>query len=178
MLTSSRILALIALLALGSVAHSDGVINSGGITPGQVAGTTTNDNAAAGKVGEIITATVAQGSAVTLTTATPANITSVSLTAGDWDCNAVAGRTFGATTSYTILKTSLNSTSATDGSIAAGTLVQWSTPAQVPVTDLTQQIGMMRFSFASTTSVFLVADDTFTVSTNKGYGFLRCRRMR
>jgi hypothetical protein len=170
--------AIIALLLFGAGARADGIANSGSVTAGQVPGTATNDNASAGNVGEIITATVAQGSAVTLTTATPANITSVSLTAGDWDCNAVAGRTFGATTSITILKSSLNTTSATDGSIALGTLVQFSTPAAVPVTDTTQQIGAARFSLNATTSVFLVADDTFTVSTDKGYGFLRCRRAR
>jgi hypothetical protein len=175
---NSRILSLAILLALTPAAYGDGVVNSGGITAGQVQGTATNDNAAAGKVGEIITATVAQGSAVTLTTATPANITSVALTAGDWDCNAVAGRTFGATTSLTIMKTSLNTTTAADGTIATGTMVQQSTPAQVPVTDTTQQIGLVRFSLSAGASVFLVADDTFTISTNKGYGFLRCRRMR
>jgi hypothetical protein len=169
---------LLALFLFVSPALADGISTGGGVTAGQVPGTATNDNATAGNVGELVSQTVAQGSAVTLTTATPANITSVSLTAGDWDCNAVAGRTFGATTSLTIMKTSLNTTTAADGTIATGTMVQWSTPAIVPVTDTTQQIGNVRFSLTATTSVFLVADDTFTISTNKGYGFLRCRRAR
>jgi hypothetical protein len=157
---------------------ADGIATSGIIVPGQVPGTATNDNAASGFVGEFISSSIVSGSAVTLTTATPANITSVSLTAGDWECSAGATRTFGATTSVTILKTSLSTTTAADGSLATGTMVQRSTPAQVPVTDYTHVIGPVRVSLNATTSMFLVADDTFTVSTDKGYGFLRCRRAR
>jgi hypothetical protein len=52
---------------------------------GQIPGTATNDDAAAGKLGEIISSNIVVGSAVSLTTNTPANITSLSLTAGDWD---------------------------------------------------------------------------------------------
>src|SRR5690349_16625741 len=50
-----------------------------------LAGTATNDDAAAGKIGEYIESEVLSGSAVSLTTNTAANITSISLTAGDWD---------------------------------------------------------------------------------------------
>ena len=145
---------------------------------GQVAGTSTNDNAIAGSVGEIISSSIASGSAVSLSTATPANVTSISLTAGDWDVSASLVRTFGASTSITILKTSISTTSATDGSLATGTMDQYSTAAMVPVTDMSMSIGPIRLSLASPTTVYLVADDTFTVSTNKGYGILRARRVR
>jgi hypothetical protein len=169
---------LVLLAALCAPAHADGISNGGIFVAGQIPGTTTNDSATAGNIGEFVSSSIVSGSAVTLTTATPANITSVSLTAGDWDCSAGAVRTFGATTSVTILKTSLNTTTAADGSLATGTMVQRSTPAQVPVTDFAQAIGPVRFSLSAASSMFLVADDTFTVSTNKGYGFLRCRRAR
>lgn len=147
-------------------------------TVAKVVGTATNDNATAGDVGELISASVVSGSAVTLTTATPANITSVSLTAGDWDCSASAVRTFGASTSVTILKSTIGTTTAADGSLATGTMVQRSTAAQVPVNDYAHVVPPVRLSLSATTTVFLVADDTFSASTNKGYGFLRCRRMR
>ena len=48
-----------------------------------LAGTTTNDNANAGVIGEVISSVVTTG--VPLTSVTNANITSISLTPGDWD---------------------------------------------------------------------------------------------
>jgi hypothetical protein len=51
-------------------------------------GTTTNDNAPAGNNGEYVSSSVAKTTPVTLVSATPANLTSVSLSAGDWDCSA------------------------------------------------------------------------------------------
>src|SRR5262245_57492548 len=69
------------------------------LTPsiGAIRGTSTNDSAAAGYVGELMESEVLTGSAVSLTNNTAANVTSLSLTAGDWDVwgsvafNAVAG---------------------------------------------------------------------------------------
>jgi hypothetical protein len=49
-----------------------------------IVGTTTNDNAAAGSVGQLISSVIASGSAVTFTSTTVTNLTSISLTAGDW----------------------------------------------------------------------------------------------
>jgi len=48
-------------------------------------GTTTNDNAAAGQVGEYVSSTITGGASVALTPGVATNITSISLTAGDWD---------------------------------------------------------------------------------------------
>ena len=59
------------------------------ITNPAIIGTTTNDDAAAGKIGEYQSAGIGFGSAISLTTATPANVTSISLTAGDWDVSGV-----------------------------------------------------------------------------------------
>src|SRR5215469_14973398 len=81
-------------------------------TPGQLPGTATNDNAAAGNVGEFVISTVARGSAVPLSTGTAANMTSVSLTAGDWDCTALMLFANTAAT-LTNLQAGINTTSAT-----------------------------------------------------------------
>ena len=63
---------------------------AGSINPASgVVGVTTNSNATTGYVGEYISSQVAVASAVALTTATPANVTSISLTAGDWDVDGV-----------------------------------------------------------------------------------------
>jgi hypothetical protein len=50
-----------------------------------VIGTTTNDSAAAGSVGELISSVIASGSSVTFTSGANHDLTSISLTAGDWD---------------------------------------------------------------------------------------------
>lgn len=176
-----KYLLLAALLGLATLAHADGIVNGGGAAPpGQIVGTATNDNAAAGNVGEYITQSIAAGSAVALTTATPANIAQVTLTAGDWDCRGQIARTFTATTSWTILSASLGTTTATIGSPALGTQRFLASAANVPgtTTGPSTDIGPSRFSLAAGATVFMVASDTFTASTDAGYGYVACRRVR
>src|SRR5690348_13475523 len=48
-------------------------------------GTATNDNAAAGQIGEVISSTVLIADKVPLANGTPKTITSIILTPGDWD---------------------------------------------------------------------------------------------
>jgi hypothetical protein len=143
-----------------------------------IVGTPTNDNAAAGAVGEYISSTIATGSSITLTTNVAANVTSVSLTAGDWDCSGATDFTFGATTSYTNLIGSISTTSATLG--AQDSKFDYETAANVPTAsaDATWALPNVRVLIASTTTVYLVAQGTFTVSSLKAYGTLRCRRVR
>lgn len=149
-------------------------------TPGgQLLGTATNDNACAGCVGEVISASVAQGSAVALTTATPANITNVSLTAGDWDCRGAIQRVFTGTTSYTLLQGGISGTSATLPTGPMGLDVK-ANAATVPGQAIgpTSTMSLVRNLLAATTSVFLVVQDTFTASTDSAYGGIVCRRAR
>lgn len=147
-------------------------------------GSATNDSAAAGYIGELLTTTVASGSAVSLTTATSANIATLSLTAGDWDCSAQVTHNAAATTSVTLLQIGISATTATLPTQAGGSgigtdpLAIWRQAAAVPGGALTTNVGPVRVSLSGTTSVFLVANDTFTVSTMTGYGTIRCRRMR
>jgi hypothetical protein len=54
-------------------------------TTGGIIGTTVADNTTAGDVGEFISSVIASGSAVALTNNVAGNLTSISLTAGDWD---------------------------------------------------------------------------------------------
>jgi hypothetical protein len=139
-------------------------------------GTLTNDNAAAGTVGEYVNSTVAVGSAVSLTTATPANVTSISLTPGDWDLRAIVYFHQGATTAASVYTASISTTTATlganDGSTtnmpgATGNAVDWSA-----------QVKTHRLSLAATTTVYLVGQSTFTTSTNAAYGNISARRVR
>ncbi len=155
--------------------------STGNFTPSQtngIVGTTTNNNANAGSVGEYVQSVLATGSSVTLATGVTSNVTSISLTAGDWDVTGAVDFTFGATTSYTNLIGSVSSTSATIG--AQDSKFDFETPAAVPTAgaDATFPLPVVRFSLSGTTTVFLVAQGTFTVSTLKAYGTIRARRIR
>lgn len=144
--------------------------------PGQNRGTTTNDNAAAGDVGEYITSQVAaNGSA--LTSGATANVTSISLTAGDWDVGGIIDFLPAATTSITELIVGTNTTSATIG--AQDTYLQDSFAAEVPGANQTGRVlPTVRWSLASTTTIFLVVFAIFTVSTLNAWGTIRARRVR
>jgi hypothetical protein len=93
-----------------------------------IVGTTTNNDAAAGSVGEELITRVLVGSAFGLTSNTITNVCSVSLTAGDWDVSGMAQFTGGATTTVTYLQGSISGTSATID-VTPGTrkfdLLQW-----------------------------------------------------
>lgn len=169
--TSDDILGNLRITLLKTAAGATYPLNS-------LAATATNDNATTGSLGEYVTATVATGSSVSLSTGTTANVTSVSLTAGDWDCRGSVDYTFGATTSYTNLVGGISTTSATLG--GQDTKFDFETPAAVPTAtaDATWTVPTVRESLASTTTVFLVAQATFTVSTLKAYGTISCRRVR
>jgi hypothetical protein len=152
---------------------------------GGITGTTTNNSVNAGGVGELVTATVVAGSAVALTTATGANITSISLTAGDWDVSAAAQFTPAATTSVTVLSAGLGTTTAVQltqtggGGVGTDPLSTWTQAASVPAAGpISLDIPPVRVTLSGTTTIFFVAKATFTVSTLAAYGTIRARRIR
>ncbi|MDB5607787.1 MAG: putative rane-localized protein [Bradyrhizobium sp.] len=136
-------------------------------------GTTTNDNAAAGYIGEYISATLVQGSATALTTATSKDITSISLTAGDWDVwGNIASLSSGTITGWTCWISTTSATIPTVPNNGAYTVWLGSTTSNVVAS-----AGMMRLSLSATTTVFLSVFPVFT-STVSGYGFIGARRVR
>jgi hypothetical protein len=141
-----------------------------------VVGTTTNDNAQAGSVGEYQESSVASGAAVTLTTDVNANMTSMALTARDWDVGACITFQAGATTVIQVTQVGVSSTSAALPSDGIGAQVlRQDTAAGNWLVVVT---GSKRFALAATTSVYAVANCIFTISTCKVFGVLRARRMR
>lgn len=117
-------------------------------------------------------------SGVPISTATAANIAGVNLSQGEWECRGIISRTLGASTSVTILSGSIGSTSATIGTQGtnAATFLQTAANVMGALGEDTK-IGPERTSLTSTTVLYLVAKDTFTVSTNNAFGALTCRRM-
>jgi hypothetical protein len=146
-------------------------------TTGGLIGTTTNDNASTGNVGEFITSNITSASALSMSTGTPLNITSISLTAGDWDIKANVSFIPAATTSITRLVGWSSATSATlpDASLYSSNIWTAFVPGVIPVGITCPTI---RVSLAVPTTIYLTGQATFTVSTMKGCGTISARRSR
>jgi hypothetical protein len=152
-----------------------------------IRGTTTNDAAATGFVGEIVTASLVRSSATSLTNATAKTVTSISLTAGDWEVYGGLAFNSGATTSITETGGAF---SLTTNAVPSADVVMVPTSneirnstnyaAFVPGSgaDVTVTMPTYRVSLSATTTIFLVAKSNFTVSTLAGYGYIQARRLR
>ena len=149
------------------------------ISGSQLLGTATSDNAAAGNVGEVISSTVAQGSAISLTSNLAANVTSITLTPGDWDVSAVLSVLGSGTTSVTYIESSISLVSA----------VPDQNPGRFAATFMNATVfpgffvspvgpGPTRFILGSTTTLFFTAKALFTVSTLLAWGIIEARRRR
>ncbi|WP_156443213.1 hypothetical protein [Burkholderia sp. RF4-BP95] len=153
-----------------------GLTFTAAITPqstGGIVGTATNDNANAGSWGEYVSSSA---SSVSMTSSTNTNITSISLTAGDWDVvgnvtySAAVGATpgnfnTGISTTSAMLPASPNTTVVNGVTFNAGTTYSQIAPIQ-------------RISVASTTTAYLVGISTFSGGTLSAAGYIRARRVR
>lgn len=147
------------------------------VTTSIIQGSTTNDSASAGIIGEYLTA-AAVSTTVSLTTATPANAITLSLTAGDWDVQGIGVFQTAATTSVTNTQVGLSTTTATFG--ADGSYTRDNFAAVVPgaIEWRDSSTPILRISLAATTTVYLVVQSAFTVSTQTAGGVIRARRVR
>jgi hypothetical protein len=148
-------------------------------TTGGLIGTTAADSASAGTVGEYIESVIASGSATSLTTSTSKSITSITLTAGDWDVTGSVSFVGTSTTSYTFIQSSLSTTNNTND-ITNGRAATQDISAVVPGagTDYILPIQTCRFNVSGSTTVYLIGTATFTASTCTAYGMIRARRIR
>lgn len=151
-----------------------------------IIGTATNDNATAGNVGEFVQSFIPAASAVSLSTANTAfNVTSISLTAGDWDISAM-----GAWTSNTVNTSSgnpyfdvwVNSTTASyTGANLGDNYGELPVPSGLtPAVVVSIVIPAFRVSLSSTTTYYLNAASgtTYTAGFPKAYGRISARRVR
>ena len=149
------------------------------LTSASIVGTTTNDDAAAGSIGEYKSTIVLVGAKIDLTTATPVNIASVSLTAGDWDVDGQVWFIEAAGTVGTEQNAAISTTTGTLPTVPANGTALARQSGSTPAADGSiLPTGTARISVAATTIVYLVAQATFTVSTNAAYGIIRARRIR
>lgn len=75
----------VTILANGSDTNIDFTLSGKGTGAINLKGTGTNNSAAPGNVGEVISSIVAGASAIAVTGGVPANVTFIDITAGDWD---------------------------------------------------------------------------------------------
>jgi hypothetical protein len=141
-------------------------------------GTATNDSAAAGYIGECINSIVV----VTTTGATSgayANVTSISLTAGDWDVRGSVSLNGAAATTLVSITGAFSTTSA---AFSIGNPFLVSVILGVTESSLTfapaAAVPTMRLSIASPTTVYLVIYPLFGGGTAGIGGFIEARRVR
>ena len=140
-------------------------------TTGGIIGTTAADNTTAGDVGEFMSSAILNASAVSLTTNTPKNLVSITLSAGDWD---VWGNYYmSPSISMTFSAGSLSTTSATlgDASVQAGVNITGLGAVSEPVPQL-------RFNVSTSTPVYLVVEAGFASGTCMASGGIYARRRR
>lgn len=130
-------------------------------------GITSGSNAPAGYKGEIISAAVLNASAVAFTTSTPRNITSISLTAGNWLVIGVVSITgSGAVQTQGISWCSLTSATLPDNSIRAG-LAPGAASSQ-----LNCPTAPLIVNTSSTVTCYLSGYATFASGTSSGAGYI------
>jgi hypothetical protein len=151
-------------------------VPSSSLPAGQYPGTATNDDAAAGNIGEVKEGSL--GIAVSnLTTGVAAALVGISLTAGDWEVYYICYFTTTSTTTVTNERCGPSTTSALDGTV--GNNAQFQANAVVVGAGENTVAGPpVRYSLASSTTINLIAQSAFGGSTMKIGGKIRAIRTR
>lgn len=152
---------------------------NGAIIQGGIAGTKTNDVAAAGVIGEYVESVIT--SAVNFpTSGTFGDLTSISLTAGDWDVSIV-GRAFanGATvTDYLVGIAQTSGGTFTNEVDGSNTVEITPTGASLGLQFWSPALPTYRVSLSATTTIYYKYTATYTVATPKLVGRISARRVR
>ena len=157
-------------LTSGSIAFTD--YSTQGIT-----GTATNNAAAAGKVGQYIESIAASTNFPSTTTF--GDLTSISLTAGDWDVTAF-GYAEVASGTWTVARVGISSTTGNSSSgLTLGTneALQSCNPANAMV-NIPLVVPSFRVSLASTTTYYMKFSATYSAGQPVCRGRISARRVR
>lgn len=173
-----------ASIAAGTDGHilrrSGTALAFGSIKSNFVNGTATNDAATAGNIGERVTSTVSTYTNYT-TTATYQAITSISLTAGDWDVSAFFTYS---SNSATITAASnaifvISTTTASAAGATEGLNISYVPQAALLGTSLfSDSIAPFQVSLSGTTTYYLNSQATFTLGNPQFVGTIRAVRVR
>jgi hypothetical protein len=122
---------------------------------------------------ENVTDITLRTSAIAVPTGTPTDIASVTLTAGTWDIYGALG--FAGTFTGTNIDISVNTTSATNGTF--GDNLFESTAVPNASADASMTLPPWRQTFLTTTTVYLIADASYSVGALFCYGKLSANRV-
>ena len=109
-----------------------------------------------------------------LTSGTPANVTSVALSAGNWACTGTTYTHPAGTTTQSFNATALSTVSASFPQTVSEVSASSSTPAGVGVG---QSVGPIYYTFASATTLYIVTQANFATSTLNVDGDIHCQRV-
>jgi hypothetical protein len=143
-------------------------------------GVTDGSNAAAGMIGEQLSASAATG--VAILTSTPSNIATLALPAGDWTLsgvvifNAVAGSATPTSLSAAIGPTSQTLPTAAQVAGGAGNVTQLR--ASFASQNQTLQTGLVRVNLSAPATVYLLGQGVFASGTLTATGYISARRIR
>jgi hypothetical protein len=147
-------------------------------TTAGITGTTTNDDAADGTVGRYVTSFQAATNAPATTAW--GDLTSISLTAGDWDVTveALSARN-GATQSRAAVGASTTTGNSATGLTLGDTSTQWTAQSTASMPEFGPLVvSNIRFSLAATTTVYLKYSADYTAGTPTCRGRISARRVR
>lgn len=146
-------------------------------TPGQRPGTVLADTATSGNVGELVSSNIAAGSAISLTSPTPANVSSINVPTGRWRITQTSTFNFGTATNATDLISSMSQTSGTPDTTTGGAYGKLLGSYTGTGTLMTVNAGPLYVQFAAPTTMFHVVRGIFTISTIVAYGIIQAERM-
>lgn len=135
-------------------------------------------NATTGAVGEYVSSSITSGALVNLATGSATTITSITLTAGDWDVTGVVDYRLNAATSLTVLKQGSALATGIFGAQDSSTAFEQAAAIPLSTVDMAWEIPMFRYSVSAPTVVYLTAQANFSVNTAQAYGTIRARRIR
>ena len=163
------------LAAAGSDTNIPAYIVGKGTAGVVLGGFTDGSNATSGTDGEYVTNSA---TGTSLTSGTAANAVSVSLTAGDWDVTGTVTFVPAGTTTMSQYIAGVSTTSAVLPASNTGGVVNNFGTMSAGAGQPAVQAPTVRISLAATTTVYLIADAAFAVSTCTASGFIRARRVR
>jgi len=147
------------------------------VHPVQRTGVTDGSNAAAGQIGEFIEASVQTAAALTATTSTAMDITTINLTAGDWDVLGQVATIIASGGHVQNMQAWMSTVSKTRPTQLVGGLHEVGGVSTGGTEQLVLPTGRMRLNLTATTTVYLSTLITFT-GTGKAMGYISARRMR
>ena len=177
-------LSAVSLGILGEVNPSIPASITYALTLPNLIGVTNSSNVTAGEIGEVITNSASN---VSLSTSAVKDITTISLTAGDWEVSAPTVLiAFSNGTTWNQAAAFINTSSATQPSFTSGmpqtainlSSTQTSSTVSGFGTGWSSSLSSVRINVSTTTTLYLSCFAFFGVSSANATGYLRARRIR